>query len=187
MIGIYAIVHKVKRTAYIGSSFNVESRLITHRTKLNKNYHHCSHLQNAWNKYGESLFEFKILAKCNTEQEAHELEKASLDCFFGKDLYNTKNAVHGVGSGRSHPNKGRPLTEEHKRKVSESMKGMPGRPHNEDTKKTLAIKSSKYTVITPDGVFNNLEEAAKFYNVSAPTIKTWASKKDGWSMFRSNK
>jgi hypothetical protein len=127
------------------------------------------------------------LAKCKTEQEAHELEKASLDCFFGKALYNTKNAVHGVGSGRSHPNKGRSLTEEHKRKVSESMKGMQGRPHNEETKKILAIKSSRYTITTPDGIFGNLEQAAKFYNVSAPTIKTWASIKYGWSMSWSKK
>jgi hypothetical protein len=126
------------------------------------------------------MFEFKVLVECKTECEAHELEKASLDCFFGKGLYNSKNEVCGVGSGRSHPNKGKALSESHKLKLSRSMKGMKGHPHTEETRKVLANKSSRYIVTTPDGIFNNLEDAARFYKVSSPTIKSWAKSKEGW-------
>ena len=147
MIGLYAITHKASNKAYVGSSHNVERRIRTHKSKLSKGYHHNKHLQNAWVKYGEKSFDIKVIAICKDEKESAELEQAFLDCFYFDNLYNFKNAAFGVGSGKSHPNKGKPLSEEHKRKVSIALKGI-GRPHSSKVKDVLRDKSTK-TAIKP--------------------------------------
>jgi group I intron endonuclease len=172
MIGLYAIVNKASSKAYVGSSFNVGARLATHRSKLNKNKHHNKHLQFAWNKDGGDRFEFKLLKECQSEAESANLEQCFLECFFGKDLYNFKNMAFGVGSGKSHPNKGKPLSDAHKKKVSDALSGV-GRPHKEEVKKILKEKSTKYKVLTPDGIFIGLDEAANFYKVTETTIRNW--------------
>lgn len=59
--GIYSITNILNGKKYIGStakSFN--TRFAQHISKLRLNKHHCSHLQYAWNKYGESAFVFAI-------------------------------------------------------------------------------------------------------------------------------
>lgn len=59
--GIYSITNILNGKKYIGStakSFN--TRFTQHISKLRLNKHHCSHLQYAWNKYGENAFVFAI-------------------------------------------------------------------------------------------------------------------------------
>ena len=60
MIGIYTITNEVNHERYIGSSFDIESRWETHRYDLERNQHANSRLQNAWNKYGSSMFRFGV-------------------------------------------------------------------------------------------------------------------------------
>jgi len=60
VIGIYVIRNVSTGDKYIGSSIDVESRIRTHLYDLRGNRHVNSKLQNAWNKYGESSFEFGI-------------------------------------------------------------------------------------------------------------------------------
>lgn len=63
-IGIYEIVNKTNGKRYIGSteqSFTIRWR--NHRSLLRANRHHSRHLQNAWNKYGEDSFEFRVLER----------------------------------------------------------------------------------------------------------------------------
>jgi len=76
VIGLYAIVHKTKRTAYVGSSNNIARRIKEHKTDLKYNKHHCQHLQRAWNKYGSDAFEIKQIASANSLKYARELEEA---------------------------------------------------------------------------------------------------------------
>ena len=178
MIGLYAIVNKANNKAYVGSSFNVSARLSTHTSKLNKNKHHNKHLQLAWNKNGSDNFKFKLLRLCQSEVESANLEQCFLECFFGENLYNFKNMAFGVGSGKSHPNKGKPLSDARKKKVSDALKGI-GRPHKQEIKKILKEKSTKYKVLTPDGAFIGLDEAAKFYKVTETTIRNWCIGKRG--------
>lgn len=46
---------------YIGSTgTSFQRRLQQHLSKLHCNKHHCSHLQSAWNLYGEDCFQFAI-------------------------------------------------------------------------------------------------------------------------------
>lgn len=65
--GIYMITNYISNKRYIGSSVNVGQRLWTHRSELRHQKHPNSHLQNAWNKYGEENFNYTILEKCTPE------------------------------------------------------------------------------------------------------------------------
>ena len=75
VIGIYKITNILDKKCYIGSSVNVKKRFSEHRRDLNKNSHHSYHLQRAWNKYGESQFQFQILEICINESALIEKEQ----------------------------------------------------------------------------------------------------------------
>jgi len=63
--GIYQISGPGK--VYIGQSGHVEKRLKTHFKDLRKNRHPCKHLQNAYNKHGESKFVGLRIESCAIE------------------------------------------------------------------------------------------------------------------------
>ena len=67
IIGIYKIINKVNQKVYVGSSIDIKSRIRNHKSDLRGNRHHCSHLQYAYNKYGESNFEAKVIERCDRE------------------------------------------------------------------------------------------------------------------------
>lgn len=62
--GIYEIVHIASGNRYVGSGRSVYDRWSSHKKKLRRNQHHSPHLQRAWNKYGESAFEFRVIEFC---------------------------------------------------------------------------------------------------------------------------
>lgn len=124
--GVYKIFNKLTGDFYIGSS----SRSFKHRFYQHKNYlkngkHRNPHLQNSWNKHGESNFEFVILATCPKEY-CIKLEQWFLDTL--KPQYNLRE--------RAESNLGVRFSEEHKRKLSESQKG---RPLTEEHKAKLKL------------------------------------------------
>lgn len=59
--GIYKILCVPTGKFYIGSSVNVRKRWTGHKADLRKGAHCSTHLQRAWNKYGEKAFEFMLL------------------------------------------------------------------------------------------------------------------------------
>lgn len=65
--GIYAIEHSSSGRMYIGSAINFSARWRVHRCLLRKGKHHSTHLQSAWNMYGEAAFLFKRLVVCSKE------------------------------------------------------------------------------------------------------------------------
>lgn len=58
--GIYGIA-KDGVIVYVGQSVKIRKRWVSHRHKLRNNIHKNTHLQSAWNKYGESVFTFVVL------------------------------------------------------------------------------------------------------------------------------
>lgn len=66
-LGIYCLINIVNQKRYVGSSKNLQQRLLKHRSLLRKNKHENSKLQNSWNKYNEQMFEYYILEYCEEE------------------------------------------------------------------------------------------------------------------------
>ena len=63
--GIYIITNIIENKNYIGRSSNCYSRFSKHKYLLRKNIHYNQHLQNSWNKHGESNFTFDIIDENN--------------------------------------------------------------------------------------------------------------------------
>lgn len=75
MQGVYQIKNKLNNKIYVGSSVNIEQRIKAHQKALNTNSHNNHYLQNAWNKYGESNFEFSVLEIVEDRLKLREIEK----------------------------------------------------------------------------------------------------------------
>lgn len=65
--GIYCIENVVNNKKYIGQTYSIKSRINQHYYELRNNSHHNSHLQSAWNKYGEDNFTYYVLEYCNLD------------------------------------------------------------------------------------------------------------------------
>jgi hypothetical protein len=102
MIGVYAVINIFNRKAYVGSSINIGKRLAQHRWSIkHKRFLNRQPYQDEAKVYGIDGFEFVVLAKTDTIEEARELETACLECLFGDDLYNKcPNADGGTGAKR---------------------------------------------------------------------------------------
>lgn len=76
--GIYRIVNKIDNKVYIGSSLSISKRKYKHFWLLRNDKHDNNHLQNSFNKFGESNFIFEILEFCPTtdliERENHHIK-----------------------------------------------------------------------------------------------------------------
>lgn len=59
--GIYFIENLITKQQYIGSAVKINKRWNSHRCELRANVHKNKKLQNAWNKYGEDNFQFKVI------------------------------------------------------------------------------------------------------------------------------
>lgn len=141
--GIYQIYNKVTNKRYIGSSISIRRRFVQHIHALKNNIHHSKHLQNAWNKYGESAFEFKPLEYCEPElllSLEHEYIKYynTTDRNFG---YNTIEDVESALKTTtedwkkiSNKNKGRKWTEQQRQRFIKSKTGKK-LPKSSETKK----------------------------------------------------
>lgn len=106
--GIYCIKNKVTGDRYIGQSKNIAKRISSHKTMLKYNKHQYSNgekslLQNAWNKYGENNFEFKIIEFCNedklNEREIFWINKFKCNRSITGSGYNLNNGGAGTHNG----------------------------------------------------------------------------------------
>lgn len=62
VVGIYKIVNRVNGKYYVGSSNNIWKRVeYQHKKQLRDGNHWNTHLQSAWNQYGESSFDFIVV------------------------------------------------------------------------------------------------------------------------------
>jgi len=120
--GIYKFTNKVNHKIYIGKSVNVYGRYESHKkTALSGKK---TLFYNALRKYGIDNFDFEIIKECSRE-ELNEYEK-----FYIK-LYDSNNPQYGYnmtpgGDGGAMTygpwNKGKKMTSDFKKRVSESVK-----------------------------------------------------------------
>ena len=65
--GIYSIKNIINGHRYVGSAVDLSARESHHLHHLREGKHSNGHLQNAWNKYGEDVFEFEVLERWEPE------------------------------------------------------------------------------------------------------------------------
>ena len=127
--GIYAIINKVNWHRYIGSSQSIKDRWKRHIARLEKNDHHSTHLQHAWNCYGRDSFEFVVLLECEVS-ELIANEQKYIDAYTPE--YNI-SPVAGRTAGvirsdeykrkQSVSQSGKTMSEETRKRISDGMKG----------------------------------------------------------------
>ena len=147
--GIYIIYNQGVDKCYIGSSFNIKSRLLRHLNYLKRNCHHSLKFQRAYNKYGIDSFKIGVLTLCgiNSLKEKEEFWINLLQSHING--YNNTNICRVIPRFK--------LTEEQKKK---------------------AVKSSQIEVVALsfDGelqyTFESVNQAAKFFNSSSSNISS---------------
>lgn len=82
---IYKIRNVVNEHYYVGSTVDSRKRFWSHRKALRSNTHNCTHLQRAWNKYGEDCFKFEIVEQLESREELFPAEQKWLDAHHGAD------------------------------------------------------------------------------------------------------
>lgn len=113
--GIYMIKNIVNDKIYIGSSVDIPHRISSHKSYLKRGKHANKILQRSWNKYGGDNFKFEQIAKCPSEYLI-KLEQWFMDSL--KPAYNIRIVAHS--------NKGLPITQEQRIKISLALKGRKG-------------------------------------------------------------
>ncbi len=113
---IYKIINLENAKFYIGSTVKWRARVRAHRRKLNAGTHHCTHLQNAWSKYGEDSFVFRIVAEVDDPAELHQVEQSFLDEHHGTDQ------CYNVAKYTDNSNRGVVRSDRHRQRISESVK-----------------------------------------------------------------
>jgi hypothetical protein len=94
--GVYIIINLLTSDSYIGQSKNIYRRWKQHKTELKHKVHCNWKLQRAYNKHGESNFDFKILTTC-LEAELLKAEEYWYQ-YYKKEsyLYNVASPVESI-------------------------------------------------------------------------------------------
>lgn len=110
--GIYVIINRKNNRFYIGESLNIKKRKDVHYSLLRNNKHYSVDLQNDFNLYGESAFEFKvILPHINlsepqyTSAELLILENEFINRYKNSfNLYNKENSLRDIINSHNYHN-----------------------------------------------------------------------------------
>lgn len=184
--GIYLIFNRVNKKKYVGQSKDIEDRWIKHKCALNNNKRENEHLQNAWNKYGESAFKFTKIEEC-PEEKLNEREQFWMDklevCNREKGYNIRPRADHSKHSEETLKKMsswqiGRKLSDEHRKKISFAQKG---RKRSEESLAKRKITKQKMMEEELNLNKEDLErmyvqenksitEIAKFYQTNNPRI-----------------
>jgi group I intron endonuclease len=171
--GVYKIVNKVNNKIYIGSSaVNITKRFYEHLNSLRHNYHYNFKLQNDFNKYGESNFNFEVLeliepVKCvtleqfyiNTLQPYYNISPIAQSQLGFKHSVETKQRISQI-------KKGTIVTLKTRHKISNTMKNIMNCDSN---KRKIALVNLErchpkkaILCVELNKIFESVHAAAKF-------------------------
>ena len=148
--GIYAIVNRETGDRYVGSTGDLLEREQGHLSRLRHNRHPNPHLQAAWNKYGETAFEFVVLeevapALLLQAEQAHIDQKAEYNILTVagrqtgyKHTEESKRKMSAALVGRI----GHPQSETSRQKISAGLTGLPRAPHSEEARAKMSAARS---------------------------------------------
>lgn len=173
--GIYAIVNALNGKKYVGSSLDMSRRWCQHKNDLRVGRHINTHLQRAWNSYGESAFSFvaiEVLPDDIGYDELLAVEQVYIDEILTEDgrrvnsdiAYNKSTRASGSRlCGADNPSYGKTFsrTDEAKQRISESKIG---KRFSEEHKRNISeAKRGKALSIEHK---RNISESAKGSNNS---------------------
>lgn len=115
---VYTITNTISGKIYVGQALNVRKRWQRHRWDLNHNKHRNQFLQDAWKKYGEESFDFKVVV--NLKGTPKEELRAALNAAEVEILTNTPKAYNMMEAAKS----GTTPSEETRAILSEKRKAM---------------------------------------------------------------
>lgn len=175
--GIYLIKNLKNKKIYVGSAINLKSRFSSHLSSLRKNKHENSHLQRAFNKYGEDAFIFEVLEYCKKEKLIGK-EQFYIDKFdvINKGYNICPKAGNSLGFKHSeeskkimsNKNKGRRFSKETEFKKGHKL--FKGKKHTEKTKEKM-----RKAKLGHKGYWNNKEFSKEHkHNLSIAAKERWA-------------
>jgi len=173
MIAIYGIINNVNGKVYVGASVDIRTRWNQHRSELRRDLHGNRHLQRAWIRYGEASFDFFILEQVPSSELLQQYEQKWIDELkvldrdrgynigpAGKEMAGRKHSPEAIAKmmGRIPGNKGKPMTDEQRARLSAAMTGKKlsaerkaklvmsntGRTHSEETKQKMSEWRTRY-------------------------------------------
>lgn len=181
--GIYGILCSVSGRIYIGQARNLIARWRGHRTDLRGNRHTNSHLQRAWNKYGEAAFTFHVLESCSID-DLNARESAWVTRFDRRWLYNLGGVGEVLPSSASTKGKisrsllGRPKSETHRQNIAKARAGCA--PPPEVMEKARAAAKAKLTgKARPRYVIDAMVAAKRGRPLSAEHLQKLSAAKRG--------
>jgi len=142
--GVYYIQNILDDKIYIGSSVNINRRIVAHFAALRRNGHQSYRLQSAFNKDGESNFVSGII-EAVTSDNLTKAEQGWIDFF--KPEYNKHSVAFRVEFSKEHRDNmskaqiGNRHTDEAKAKIGDASKGNKyrlGVRHTEERKRKMS-------------------------------------------------
>lgn len=183
--GIYLIKNLINNKIYVGQSINVKTRISKHKSYLRSGSHENQHLQRAFNKYGESSFEFVILETCDVS----EIDKKELHYIKKFDSMNIEKGYNLESGG----NEGKIVSESTKEKKRGKNNPMYGKKDSAETKvKKIVSSRGKNAKLTENDVIRIKEmliegitqkEIGECFGVELTTINKIARFKN-WQYLR---
>lgn len=203
-IGIYKITNTVNKKVYIGQTKDgFQRRYWLHKWQLNSEKHDNPHLQKSWNKYGAESFKFSIVEVSEKdlidEREVYWISfyRSNGECYNIQDggqplslnNYISPEIRKRTGELNRKRMMGSKLSEDTKKKMSETRKGKYVKRHNDTLTEEQATQAKKQLVSG-----TKPSQVAKDLNVDYKSINNLLSLNtyshifvDGWNEFQSTR
>lgn len=187
---VYMHVNKINNKKYVG----ITSQKVENRWSGGKGYQECTYFKNAVNKYGWDNFEHLILFTGLNKDKANNYEILLIELFQSNNRDKGYNLTSGGGGI-----KGLKMSEDTKKKMSESHKGEKHPLYNKNRTDEVKLKISetkkksdnnkrgnnpkarKIVCLNTKEIFNCIRDASQKYFIPEANITQCLSRKQKYS------